>query len=133
MRLLFRSLIVTFRFCVFLNILLLLSIFGCESDSIDEDSSSTINNNINFEGDFEISDFVWKSLNQYYYWQNEVPRLSDSISGDVQIYSELILKNKNPKLFFDSLILPDDDFSWIEENYSDLENLIQGVVASNEL
>ncbi len=131
MRLLFRSLIVTFRFCVFLNILLLLSIFGCESDSIDEDSSSTINNIINFEGDLEISDFVWKSLNLYYYWQNEVPRLSDSISGDIQTYSELIFKNKDPKVFFDSLILPDDDFSWIEENYSDLENSIQGVVASN--
>ena len=131
MRLLFRSLIVTFRFCVFLNILLLLSIFGCESDSIDEDSSSTINNIINFEGDLEISDFVWKSLNLYYYWQNEVPRLSDSIYGDIQNYSEFILKNKTPKLFFDSLIHPDDDFSWIEENYSDLENSIQGVVASN--
>ena len=127
MRLLFRSLIVTSHFFIFL----LLLIFGCQSDPIDDDSSNIINNVIDFEGDLEISDFVWKSLNEYYYWQNEVPKLSDSISDDVRIYSEFILKNKDPKLFFESLILPDDNFSLIEENYSDLENLIQGVFASN--
>ena len=131
MRLFFRTLIVSSRFCVFLNIFLLLLILGCESDSIDEDSSSVSGNIIDFEGDLEISDFVWKSLNQYYYWQKEVSKLSDSISGDIQTYSELIFKNKDPKVFFESLIHPDDDFSWIEENYSDLENSIQGVVSSN--
>lgn len=109
----------------------MLSIFGCQSDPINDESSNITNNIIGFEGDLEISDFVWKSLNEYYYWQNEVPKLSDSISDDVRIYSEFILKNKDPKLFFESLILPDDNFSLIEENYSDLENLIQGVVASN--
>ena len=127
MRPLFRSLIVTSHFFIFL----LLLIFGCQSDPIDDDSSNIINNVIDFEGDLEISDFVWKSLNEYYYWQNEVPKLSDSISDDIRIYSEFILKNKDPKLFFESLILPDDNFSLIEENYSDLENLIQGVFASN--
>ena len=131
MRLFFRTLIVTSRFCVFLNIFLLLLILGCESDSIDEDSSSVSGNIIDFEGDLEISDFVWKSLNQYYYWQKEVPKLSDSISGDIQTYSELIFKNKDPKVFFESLIYPDDNFSLIEDNYSDLENLFQGIVASN--
>ena len=127
MRLLFRSLIVTCHFFIFL----FLSIFGCQSDPINDESSNINNNIIDFEGDLEISDFVWKSLNEYYYWQNEVPKLSDSISDDVRIYSEFILKNKDPKLFFESLILPDDNFSLIEENYSDLENLFQGVVASN--
>lgn len=131
MRLFFRSLIVTSRFCVFLNILLLLSIFGCESDSIDEDSSSITNNIIDFKGDLEISDFIWKSLNQYYYWQNEVPKLSDSVYDDIQNYSEFIFKNKDPKVFFESLIYSEDNFSLIEDNYSDLENLLQGVVASN--
>ena len=86
---------------------------------------------LDFEGDLEISDFVWKSLNQYYFWQNEVPKLSDSISADLQNYEEFILKNKDPEVFFDNLLHPDDKFSFIEKNYSDLENLIQGVVASN--
>ena len=41
------------------------------------------------------------------------------------------MKNKDPEVFFDNLLHPDDKFSFIEKNYSDLENLIQGVVASN--
>jgi hypothetical protein len=131
MRLRFKSLIEIFRFCVLLNIVLLISIFGCKSDPINEDSLNIVNNVIDFEGDLEISDFVWKSLNQYYFWQNEVPKLSDSISADLQNYEEFILKNKDPEVFFGNLLHPDDKFSFIEKNYSDLENLIQGVVASN--
>lgn len=131
MRLHFKPLIATSCFSVFFNIVLLISIFGCESDPINEDSSNIVNNVIDFEGDLEISDFVWKSLNQYYFWQNEVPKLSDSISADLQNYEEFILKNKDPEVFFDNLLHPDDKFSFIEKNYSDLENLIQGVVASN--
>ena len=131
MRLHFKPLIATSCFSVFFNIVLLISIFGCESDPINEDSSNIVNNVIDFEGDLEISDFVWKSLNQYYFWQNEVPKLSDSISADLQNYEEFIFKNKDPEVFFDNLLHPDDKFSFIEKNYSDLENLIQGVVASN--
>jgi C-terminal processing protease CtpA/Prc len=131
MRLHFKPLIATSCFSVLFNIVLLISIFGCESDTINEDSSNIVNNVIDFEGDLEISDFVWKSLNQYYFWQNEVPKLSDSISADLQNYEEFILKNKDPEVFFDNLMHPDDKFSFIEKNYSDLENLIQGVIASN--
>ena len=131
MRLHFKPFIATSCFSVFFNIVLLISIFGCESDPINEDSSNIVNNVIDFEGDLEISDFVWKSLNQYYFWQKEVPKLSDSISADLQNYEEFIFKNKDPEVFFDNLLHPDDKFSFIEKNYSDLENLIQGVVASN--
>jgi len=37
---------------------------GCKKSGDDEDP-----NIIRIETDLEISDFIWKGLNQYYYWQ----------------------------------------------------------------
>jgi hypothetical protein len=36
-----------------------------------------------------------------------------------------------PETFFESLKHPDDRFSWIQDDYLELENSLQGIVASN--
>ena len=132
MRLFFRSFVVASHLCIFFNILLLLlSIFGCKSDSIDEDPSSIIGNIIDFEGDLEISDFVWKGLNEFYYWQEDVDDLSDDKLLDQKSYGQYISENPNAEPFFESLKHPDDRFSWIQDDYRVLENTLQGIVASN--
>ena len=57
-----------------INLLLLASIFIFNSCKKTDDDDPNI---IRLETDLEISDFIWKGLNQYYYWQESVPNLSD--------------------------------------------------------
>tara|TARA_Y100001958_G_C21201595_1_gene528191 strand:+ start:154 stop:1650 length:1497 start_codon:yes stop_codon:yes gene_type:complete len=119
-------------FLIFVSIIFL---FGCEKD-VDDNTipilRSEINNsNIDLEGNLEISDFVWKGLNEFYYWQEEVEELSDNKLKDESAYAKYISENSQPKEFFESLKHLDDRFSWIEDNYRVLENTLQGIFSSN--
>lgn len=84
----------------------------------------------NIEGNLEISDFVWRGLNDYYYWQSNVDKLSDDIFEDPVEYNQFINSNSDPKSFFNSLLSFEDRFSALYEDYRVLENTIQGVSSS---
>ena len=57
--------------------------------------------------------------------------LADEKLNDEKEYAEYIKNNSNPKIFFESLKHPDDRFSWIQDDYVELENTLQGVFATN--
>jgi hypothetical protein len=78
----------------------------------------------------EINDFIWEGLNYWYYWQETVPDLSDTKVNNATSY-EAFLDKDEPTDFFNSLKHPDDRFSWIQDDYEELENLLQGVELSN--
>ena len=79
----------------------------------------------------EINDFIWKGLNQYYYWQSDVSNLSDSKATMESEYIALLNSQQDSKEFFEGLLHQDDRFSWIEEDYEVLENQLSGTTASN--
>jgi len=79
----------------------------------------------------EINDFIWKGLNQYYYWQSDVSNLSDSKATMESEYIALLNSQQDSKEFFEDLLHQDDRFSWIEEDYEVLENQLSGTTASN--
>jgi len=81
----------------------------------------------------EINDYIWENLNQYYYWQADVPNLNDNNTNDENSYIELLKSKSKSKEFFESLKYKDDRFSFINEDYEALENQLQGVSASNGL
>lgn len=135
MRLYYKSLIALSHFYILIFCVLTLQLVGCNSE-IENNlpvraTIDLLDPIIDLEGDLEISDFIWKSLNQYYYWQDDILMLSDSISEEEKLYAEYISKNENAKVFFNDLIHPEDKFSFLQDNYRDLENLIQGIEASN--
>lgn len=78
-----------------------------------------------------INDFIWKGLNQYYYWQEEVNDLSDSKFDNDDDYVNYLNTTPDNETFFESLKHPDDRFSWIESDYEVLENQLSGISASN--
>lgn len=78
-----------------------------------------------------INDYIWKGMNQYYYWQEDVQDLADSKTDNTTEYNAFLGEIVDPSDFFDSLNHADDRFSWIEENYVDLENQLAGISASN--
>ncbi len=106
-----------------LLLLLLLFNFSCSKDNDD--------NLVELSNELEISDFVWKGLNDFYYWQADVPNLGDNIIENQKTYTDFISKNSDPDSFFDILLFSKDRFSWIVDDYVTHENSLQGIVASN--
>jgi C-terminal processing protease CtpA/Prc len=111
-----------FKLCL----LALILVFSSCKKSDDEDP-----NIIRIETDLEIIDFIWKGLNQYYYWQESVVNLSDSRKESESDYAYFLSQNPNPENFFNSLLHPDDNFSWIVDDYVELENMLQGIDISD--
>ena len=111
-----------FKFCL----LALILVFSSCKKSDDEDP-----NIIRIETDLEIIDFIWKGLNQYYYWQESVVNLSDSKKESESDYAYFLSQNPEPENFFNSLLHPDDNFSWIVDDYVELENMLQGIDISD--
>ena len=106
------------------SLCVLLVLLGCSKDDQDD-------TNINLTEDLELSDFIWKGLNQYYYWQKDVPNLDDVLTENRNEYAQFIENNPNPEAFFESLLYGGDRFSWIVDDYIELQNSFQGIVASN--
>ena len=120
------------------NILLILvaTVISCSKDITTEDNElnqnlDTDDLEVNLEVELQVSDFVWKGLNEFYYWQNKVEDLSDEKLTDETAYAKYISDNSDPKKFFKSLKHSEDRFSWIEDDYRVLENTLQGIIASN--
>lgn len=103
-------------------LLLGLTCFSCSDDLDDQKYASTT----------EINDFVWKALNTYYFWQADVPDLSDDKLVDGKAYVNFLERFITPEDLFNHLInRPDDRFSVIYKNYNDLEQLLSGTNKTN--
>ncbi|MCD6543259.1 MAG: peptidase S41 [Flavobacteriaceae bacterium] len=84
--------------------------------------------------DIEIQDFIWQGLNLFYLWQESVPKLDDNKIKDQTAYVNFLKSNPNPDDFFESLIYNRetiDKWSWIVDDYIELENSFAGVSKSN--
>ena len=111
-----------FKICL---LALILVFSSCKKSDVEDP------NIIRIETDLEIIDFIWKGLNQYYYWQESVVNLSDSRKESESDYAYFLSQNPNPENFFNSLLHPDDNFSWIVDDYVELENMLQGIDISD--
>ncbi|MCB9201650.1 MAG: peptidase S41 [Flavobacteriales bacterium] len=77
----------------------------------DDDSTSKKSKNAN--------DFIWRAMNSWYLWQEDIPNLADSKLN--QDYDSYISSYSNPEQFFNSLLYSGDRFSRIVENYDELD------------
>ena len=84
--------------------------------------------------DIQVNNFVWKGMNAYYYWQNDVPDLGDrrfSNQSEINNFSASFL---TPEDIFQAVRFQPgtvDRFSWIVDDYVALENAFQGIRLSN--
>jgi carboxyl-terminal processing protease len=81
----------------------------------------------------EVNNFIWKGLNLYYLWQNDVPNLSDNRFADQTEYNTFLKEYPEPEKLFDALRVDAniDRFSWIVDNYLELEGQLQGTTNNN--
>jgi C-terminal processing protease CtpA/Prc len=80
---------------------------------------------------FAINDFIWKSMNELYYWQEDVLDLNDSKNNNTGDYDSYLREKPDPEEFFNSLKFSEDRFSYIDYDYVSLTNSLAGISASN--
>jgi carboxyl-terminal processing protease len=80
----------------------------------------------------DINDFIYRGMNLYYLYRDNVPDLVEdkTASGDYNKY----LSQNSPEDFFESLIFDRqnvDRFSWLTDDYLALEQQFQGLSTTN--
>ena len=122
---------------LFVLLILGLSFTSCsEPDSDDNqinvvvDTTPTVNPTPTVDNS-EINDYIWKGLNQWYYWQEQVDNLADTFDDNQSDYTTYLQSYSDPENFFNSLNHSDDRFSWIDPDYENLEDQLSGISASN--
>ncbi|OYU85784.1 MAG: peptidase S41 [Flavobacterium sp. BFFFF2] len=76
-----------------------------------------------------VQDFVWKGLNLYYLWQDQVPNLADTQFASQSDLTTFLNTQSDPKVLFNNLLYQYgtvDRFSYITSDYTTLENTLIG-------
>lgn len=81
----------------------------------------------------QINDFVWKGMNLYYLWQNDVPSLADNRFENQNQLNDFLSQYSNPSTLFNDLRTSPsvDKFSVIFSNYENLEGILSGNTLNN--
>ena len=106
----------------FLRFYLIISIVALAVGSCSTDEGVTANN--------EVNEFVWLAMNQFYYWQSEVAQLSDDLRSSRSTLNTFINGYESPEVLFNEVLHPIDRFSWIVDDYEELEASFQGISKS---
>ncbi|MEX0275297.1 MAG: S41 family peptidase [Flavobacteriaceae bacterium] len=84
------------------------------------------------EADVTVQDFMWKAMNLWYFWQQDVPDLGDTRFASDEAYTDFLKTESDPSKFFENKLLHGQDrFSWSEEDYKALVQRFSGVSKSN--
>tara|TARA_R110002050_G_scaffold4573_1_gene22065 strand:- start:48184 stop:49617 length:1434 start_codon:yes stop_codon:yes gene_type:complete len=82
----------------------------------------------------EINDFVWKGMNVFYLYKDNIPNLANDRFTNNGEYADYLNSFTNPEQLFESLIYEResvDRFSWIVDDYFELERQFQGISGTN--
>jgi len=78
--------------------------------------------------ELEIKDFVWKGMNEIYVYKSQVEVLGDDNFASQEDLNEYLETWDNPEeLFYDGLTIDKDRFSFITDDYIELENSFSGI------
>lgn len=86
-------------------LLLLVFVTACQEDDPSPDASVTQN--------VKVNEWILENMQYWYLWNNQLPTSLD--------------KKADPETFFRSLLNSQDRFSWIQDNYQELLNSLQGI------
>lgn len=81
----------------------------------------------------KINNFVWKAMNSWYNWQEDIPNLADSKDDNINEYYTYLNSYGTPNDLFKSLLYKYqevDKFSWFIEDYIEQEKAFQGTSTS---
>lgn len=100
-----------------------LVIVGCHDDMDDI---------IRPTGELDIKNFIWRGMNNIYLYKNDVPNLADNRFADQEELNEFLNTFSSPEdLFYNGLVASEDDFSFLVDDYIELEKSLDGIRVSN--
>jgi len=114
---------------VLLIFLLAFSLQSCE----DEDDVAA-------PADLQVNDFIWRGLNEVYLWQADVPNLADDRFANTDARNSFLAGYSKPEDLFEDLLNKPvskypinaiDRFSWIVDDYTVLEQELNGISKNN--
>lgn len=81
----------------------------------------------------QVKDFVWKGMNLYYLWQDDVPDLADDRFANQSQLNTYLEPFSSPTDLFNALRVPSptDRFSVIYSDYTVLEGVLSGTTLNN--
>lgn len=82
-------------------------VISCSEDDVSPKGSAKN------EANQYVNSWIQENMSYWYLWNNELPTDVD--------------KNLEPETYFDKLLHPNDRFSWIQEDYEELLNSLQGI------
>ena len=87
----------------------------------------------NVPRDVRITDFVWKGMNLYYLWQENVPDLADDRFANQSELNAWLAERNEPLSLFNNLRVDTsfDRFSVIYSDYRILEGVLSGTTGNN--
>lgn len=85
---------------------------------------------INVALNSEVNEFIWQGMRTYYYWQSEIADLSDERFVTFDDLHTFLNTFSAPESAFEHFLYDDDRFSWIVDDYEELDNSFQGVSKS---
>ena len=79
----------------------------------------------------EINDFIWRGLNFFYLYKEDIPNLQNNAFADQGERLAYLSEFNSPEECFAALTSSQDYFSYLEDDYFDLENALAGVRLTN--
>ncbi|HIB37193.1 S41 family peptidase [Mesonia sp.] len=86
---------------------------------------------INPASTLEIQDFVWRGLNIFYLYKDQIPALDENNYATTAELENFLDNYATPEDLFDALIYSEDRFSFIVSDYRVLEDALAGISKSN--
>ncbi len=116
---------------IFILLLFTVAFIGCSKDETDfteKPSTERKTNENNTESvDYQIKDFVWLGLNEIYLYKSDVPELADTYFSSSSDRTDFYNSYSTPEKMFDDLLALLDRFSFITDNYLQMEDQFDGI------
>ena len=105
---------------LFLSLLLFT---GCHEDMDDVIRPAT---------SLDIKNFIWRGMNEIYLYKDQVSDLADDRFASQAELDEFLNTFSSPEdLFYNGLVAAEDDFSFLVDDYIELEKSLDGIRVSN--
>jgi C-terminal processing protease CtpA/Prc len=102
-------------------------ISSCSTDADDIGPKEVVPGTPNSE-DLTVENFIYRGMNEIYLYKSDVPVLADDFFESQTEKNDFLDNFETPEdLFYDGLVAPQDRFSFIVDDYVELENLFSGV------
>lgn len=107
-------------------------LFGGFFTSCSDDNDDALNKPIVDGRDLTVENFIYRGLNEIYLYKADVPELANNFFPTQAEKNDFFDNFATPEdLFYDGLLAPQDRFSFLVEDYVELENLFSGISTTN--